>query len=151
MSAPGGLNVHNLEDLYRIAIKDNLEKVVNTKNAEDIRTLRQCLTALDGCMAELRGTMNELRNDNQALRKTNEEFRLVIDELRTFREQSVIDKKTMTILQTHILQVDHRQSELENRLEPVEAAFEQTFQAPEAGKYDYPHSLLYSAWTDNYK
>lgn len=134
MSASDRITPMALESLYRVAIKDTLDQSISRRNAEDIQGLRQSLADLERTMSNLRGAVDGLQTQNRELRGTTEGLRVAIGQLRSGQDQGIVDKKTIRLLQTHIVQVDQRQSELETKHEEVERAFEQIAQLMEAGK-----------------
>lgn len=116
-----------LEALYRLAVHDTLDQSASKRNADDLTDLRQALAAVERTASHLAGAVEALQRDNKELRRS-------ADELRDAVAAALVDKKTLRTLQTHILQVDQRQSELETKHEEVERAFEQVAQLMEAGE-----------------
>lgn len=135
MSAPNRISPAALESLYKVAIKDTLEQSISRRNAEDIQELRQSFASMEKTMGHLRGSIEGLEKDNRELRQTTDGLKAAVQQFHSSHEQGVVDKKAIKILQQHVQQVDQRQSELENKHEEVERAFEQIAQLMEAGKF----------------
>lgn len=137
-----------LEALYKVAIRDTLDQSLHRRHTEDLKALRQAaadtdrtlatlqaaltttttaLTAAQQDMGALRSTCAEVQQDLGALRGAHTELRaanqLLRDQLREHAAAQAADKKALRILDTHVRQVDDRQSALELAQEQAVAAF----------------------------